>query len=229
VETVQTPSTVQVTEQAETVHRAREAETVELTVHAEQHTVQLETESPAEVSESTGFVSAATVHNASEEVPDTEHLAAGNEVEGSSIPSTEQAETVQTPSTVQVTEQAETVHRAGEAETVHRAPSQTVQVTEQAETVHRAGRSVTEQQMPDDAELWALAAEVHGGVRTKFSVEDVARVLIANRRDGFGPDRIYRDKIGPHRDISKKWIDRAIEIEQERTAGMAPVISLHKG
>lgn len=70
---------------------------------------------------------------------------------------------------------------------------------------------------------------MHGRLRrTRFSVEDVARVLIAHRRDGLGVDRFYRDKIGPHRDTTTKWIELAAQIEAERTAEMAPVMYLRE-
>ncbi|WP_331757707.1 hypothetical protein [Nocardia sp. NBC_01388] len=70
-----------------------------------------------------------------------------------------------------------------------------------------------------DPELWALAAEVHaGGKRSgKFCVEDVARVLNGHRHEGLSPDQLYRAKIGPHRDVCKKWITRAAEIERNRS------------
>lgn len=127
-------------------------------------------------------------------------------------PSTEQIQTVQSPSTVQPTVQPETV------QTVH---------TVQPETANRAAEPVTGQQpAAEDTELWALAAEVHAGMkRTKYTVADVAQVLIAHRRHGQSPDQIYRAH-GPHRDSCKTWIARAAEIEADRAAGMAPVISL---
>ena len=62
----------------------------------------------------------------------------------------------------------------------------------------------------------------------EFSVEDVARVLIAHRRDGLGADRIYRDKLGPHRDVTTKWFRSAAEIDAERSAAVAPVITLRE-
>ncbi|MEV6562963.1 hypothetical protein AB0M22_45100 [Nocardia sp. NPDC051756] len=135
----------------------------------------------------------------------------------------------QFPRTEQPTGQAETVHRAPVTETVHRADPETVDETAQPEAGRAAREAATAQHGEDDSDLWALGAEVHGRLRrTRFSVEDVVRVLIANRRDGLGADRIYRDKLGPHRDTTTKWIELAAQIDAERTASMAPVVRLHE-
>ncbi|MFE2962017.1 hypothetical protein [Nocardia tengchongensis] len=151
------------------------------------------------------------------------------EVAADPEPWTPAEETAQFPSTVHPNQVAETVHRAPVGETVHRAARPNRAPVQVEETVHRAPEVATEQGTgEDDAELWALAAEVHARLprKGKFVVGDVARVLIANRRQGFGADRIYRDKIGPHRDTTARWLELATQVEQERTGAMAAVINL---
>ncbi|GAA1651967.1 hypothetical protein [Nocardia ninae] len=137
------------------------------------------------------------------------------------VASTEQAATVQKPSTVHPEATLETVHRAE----TEQAETEQAPATVQPETVHRAAEPATDRYSVEDVELWPLAVEVHARLkRTKFSVETVAKVLIAHRRQGLGVDRIYRDKIGPHRDITSKWLEIAAQIEAE----LAPVITLRE-
>ncbi|MDE1674696.1 hypothetical protein [Nocardia gipuzkoensis] len=160
---------------------------------------------------------------------ETEHPVTGVEQSAEATPSTVQPGTEQFASTVHPDAVGDTEHRAAEPETVH-PDADTVQHTEQPETVHRAPEAATERHTAvDDTEMWVLAAEVHSRLRrTKFSVEDIARVLIAHRRQGLGVDRIYRDKIGPHRSVTTNWLEWAEQIEQERAAEMAPVITLRE-
>ncbi|MFE3597756.1 hypothetical protein ACFXOH_24160, partial [Bacillus subtilis] len=138
-------------------------------------------------------------------------------------------ETEQFPSTAHPDQVTETVHRAPVQEAVHRAPRGNRAPVHPEKSEHRAEEAATEQGTgEDDAELWALAAEVHPRIprKDRYAVADVARVLIAHRRQGLGVDRIYRDKIGPHRDTTGRWLALATQVEQERTGPMAPVISL---
>lgn len=139
----------------------------------------------------------------------------------------------QSPSTEQVLAHPRTVHRAVETRTVQ-STVQTVQNTEQLNTEQRAPVSATTRHssVQPDKEMLVLAVEVHGHLPVastkKFSVEEVATVLYANRRLGLNIDRISRDKLGPHRDTCAKWLKLAQHIEDERAAGMAPVISLRE-
>lgn len=212
--TEQFPRTVQ----SDTVHRAAAVDQVH-GVDTVQHATSMST-----LPNRKNLDTARGTHAAAEAMPNP----ARSETE-QATPCTVQNETEQFPRTVQETVHPDTVHRAAATETVQ--PTvHTVQHTEQADTVHRAPASATGQRTAEeDSEVLILAAEVHGRLpRTRFSVEDVAKVLTAHRRDGFGADRIYRDKIGPHRDTTAKWIKLAAEIEGERAADMAPVIALRE-
>ncbi|MCX4099264.1 hypothetical protein [Nocardia sp. alder85J] len=252
-ETVQFPCTVEDTVHPVTVHRAPEVdEDVRSvrTVHTAQHTVEDIAAPDAGESivqaigqQDQGHAYVLTVHGETAGVDVTEQVRTAADstvqhhagaVHGEKAGHLDTVhpdaapleETVQFPCTVEDTVQPVTVHRAGEPDTVHPGVH-TEQVTVQAETVHRAGEPVTEQRPVDDAELWGLAAEVHQRLRrTKFSVEDIARVLTAHRRHGLGADRIYRDKIGPHRETTARWLELAEEVERERTGSMAAVINL---
>lgn len=244
------PSTVQHGEADRT--KLSGAETEQPGVHTVQHGVQVATLAPASADYytpaelardddgSTALDRAVTTPAAAEtEQDDAETVdAPARTVQGVSDdtdpegpgPSTRQEETEQFASTPADTVHPRTVHRAPVTDTVHRAPAGTVQETVHPETAHRAPSAATDQLDDDDTYVWSLAAEVHGRLKrsTKFSVEDIARVLLANRRDGYGPDRIYRDKLGPHRDTNAKWIQSAAAIEAERAAAMAPVITLRE-
>lgn len=140
----------------------------------------------------------------------------------------EQVDTVQAPSTEHLSADTETVHRALVADTA-REHVHAVQHTVQRETVQRAPERATGEHTVDgDADLWALAAEVHSRLeRTGFDVATVATVLIANRRQNMSAWTIYRNKIGPHPDVTRKWFKLAEQIEAEGTA-VAPVIELRK-
>ncbi|GAB2683224.1 hypothetical protein [Nocardia goodfellowii] len=247
-ETVQLPRTAQEAPR----HRAGAPVAADLGVRAEQLEVHTEqrAEQPATVgdhddtdhqeqAEAPARTAAAVAPRdaAETEQPEPEHRALENTKEGQrgtagdrdpgAAVETVHTDTVQLPRTEQEGAQEDTAHRAPRPETVHRAAEETVQDTVQVETVHRAPATATDPQNGSDAHLRLLAAEVHGRLsRTRFAVEDVARVLIANRRDGLGADRIYRDKIGPHRDTTRNWIQLADEIEAERAASMAPVVRL---
>ncbi|WP_280357511.1 hypothetical protein [Nocardia otitidiscaviarum] len=265
-DTEQFPCTVH----PDTVHRAAPAtaapvahhhggDTVQASVHTEQHTVHPVDRAPREADvEAFDYqerdTTVATVHGGAEDtvhaveteqspLDSTVHRAADtvdtvqpapSEGERPEVgPSTPAADTEQFARTVQSTVHPDTVHRAARAETVqstvHTVQS-TVQSTVHPDTVHRAPVPATSEQAAEDpTDLVVLAAEVHSRLsRTKFSVEDVAKVLTANRRHGYGADRIYRDKIGPHRDITSKWLKLAQEIEHERAADMAPVVRLRE-
>ncbi|MBF6138256.1 hypothetical protein IU501_35375 [Nocardia otitidiscaviarum] len=261
-DTEQFPCTVH----PDTVHRAASAtvepvahhhdgDTVQASVHTEQHTVHPADRAPREAdAEALDYqerdTTVATVHGGAEDtvqaveteqppldstvhraadIADTVQSAPAEKERPEAGPSTPAVDTEQFARTVQASVHPDTVHRAVRAETVQ-STVHTVQHTVHPDTVHRAAVPATSEQAAEDpTDLVVLAAEVHSRLsRTKFSVEDVAKVLTAHRRHGYGADRIYRDKIGPHRDITSKWLKLAQEIEHERAADMAPVVRLRE-